>query len=196
VKIKKLIDYLIINIMLPPLLNFYEHFIMYRIREAWGIVHLSKIKNKGYNVKLVGYSRILSPNNLKLGNNVRIGYGCFLFAMGGIEIDDNTILSRNITIYSSNHNFKSNVVPYNNEYINKPVRIGKSVWIGMNVSITPGVNIGDGAIIGMGTVISKDVEPGAIVVGPGQREISKRDIIDFNKNQNENRIYSVLYPND
>jgi acetyltransferase-like isoleucine patch superfamily enzyme len=190
---KVILDFIFIKLFLAPLLAFYEHYIMYRIKEAWGIVHLRKIKNKGKNVKLVGYSRFLNCENLKLGNNVQIGYGCFLFCMGGIEIGDNTILSRNITIYSSNHNFKSDVVPYNNEHIHKPVKIGNSVWIGMNVSITPGVTIGDGAIIGMGTVVSQDIEPGGIVVGTKQRLVSKRNMIEFIKNQNNGRIFSKLY---
>ena len=181
--------------ILPHFLFLYERFCMYRIRYSWGIANLKKIKNKGHNVKVMGYTRFLDPDNITLGNHVRIGYGCFLFGKGGISIGDCTILSRNITIYSSNHDFKDNMIPYSDEYIKKPVIIGKGVWIGMNVCITPGVTIKDGAIIGMGAVISKDVNEGEIVVGSDQRIISNRDMDKFGRLLKEELIYAKIYPN-
>lgn len=187
---------LIFNSIFPPLLYVYERWFMYRIRNAWGKVHLYNIKNKGINVNIVGYSRFLDPENLSLGNNVRIGYNCFFYCKGGITIGDNTILSRNITIYSSNHNYLGNAIPYDNTHIHKPVKIGKSVWIGMGVMITPGVEIGDGAIIGMGTVVSKNVKEGEIIVGSGQKTVLNRDMEKFNLLQNEEKIFSKLWPND
>lgn len=192
---RKLVDY-IFNTLLPPLLYFYERWFMYRIKAAWGKVHLFNIKNKGRNVNIVGYSRFLNSENLRLGDNVRIGYNCFFYCKGGIEIGDNTILSRNITIYSSNHNYLGNAIPYDNTHIHKSVKIGKGVWIGMGVMITPGVEIGDGAIIGMGAVISKNIKPGEIVVGAGQKTILNRDMENFEKLQNEDKIFSKLWPND
>ncbi len=192
---KKLID-LTFNIIFSPLLYIYERWFMYRIKAAWGKVHLHKIKNKGTNVNIVGYSRFLDPENLSLGNNVRIGYNCFFYCKGGITIGDNTILSRDITIYSSNHNYLGNAIPYDNTHIHKPVKIGKGVWIGIGVMITPGVEIGDGAIIGMGTVVSKNVKAGEIVVGSGQKTVLNRDMENFNILQNKNKIFSKLWPNE
>lgn len=191
---KKLVDY-IFNTILPYFLNIYEKRFMYRIKAAWGKVHLKNIKNKGTNVNIVGYSRFLNPENLILGNNIRIGYGCFFYCKGGITIGDNSILSRNITIYSSNHNYLGNSIPYDNSYIHKPVKIGKGVWIGMGVMITPGVEIGDGAIIGMGTIVSKNIGPGEIVVGSGQKIVSKRDIDKFYELERKEEIFSILWPN-
>lgn len=192
---KEIINKTFIFIMFP-ILYFYEKWFMYRIKDVWGKVHLKNIKNKGKNVNIAGYSRFLNSENLILGNNVRIGYNCFFFCKGGIEIGDNTILSRNITIYSSNHNYLGEAIPYDNTHINKPVKIGKGVWIGMGVMITPGVEIGDGAIIGMGTIVSKNIKAGEIVVGYGQKTVLNRDIERFEKLQNEGRIFSKLWPND
>lgn len=190
----RIIDNLIFKSILPIILYFYEKHVMYRIKNAWGKVHLHNIKNKGENVRIVGYSRFLNPNNLKIGNNVRIGYDCFFFSMGGIEIGDNTIISRQVTIYSSNHNYKGLAIPYDNKYIHKPVKIGKSVWIGMRVLITPGVSIGDGAIVGMGTVVSRNIKAGEIIVGPRQRVIANRDMEKLYKLENNDKIFSKLWP--
>jgi acetyltransferase-like isoleucine patch superfamily enzyme len=194
--IRNFVDIVFFGKILPRFLAFYEKRIMYRVKESWGIANIRNIKNVGENVKIVGYSRFLDGQYINIGNNVRIGYGCFFFGKGGITIGDNSILSRNITIYSSNHDYSSDYVPYNNLHIDKPVFIGQGVWIGMNVCITPGVVIGDGAIIGMGTVVSRNVEPGAIVVGFGQKEISGRKMEDFYKNLNEDRIFSKIWPNN
>lgn len=191
---KKFLNFLF-EVTLLPFLYVYERWIMYRVKAAWGRVHLFNIKNKGENVKVVGYSRFLNPENIVLGNNVRIGYGCFFYSKGGIEIGDNTILSRDITIYSSNHDYEGNAIPYDNHYIHRRVKIGKGVWIGMGVMITPGVEIGDGAIIGMGTVVSKNVNAGEIVVGLEQKVISKRDMDAFYQLENENKIFSKIWAN-
>lgn len=191
-KFKEIIDFLF-ECILFPILYAYERWFMYRIKSAWGKVHLFSIKKKGKNVKFVGYSRFLNAEKLVIGDNVRIGYGCFFYCKGGIEIGDNTILSRNITIYSGNHNYRGEAIPYDNTFVYKPVKIGQGVWIGMGVMITPGVEIGDGAVIGMGTVVSKDVAPGEIIVGQGQKVITIRDMESFYILQNENKIFSKLW---
>lgn len=186
---------ILFEIILFPFLYAYERWVMYRIKAAWGKVHLYNIKQKGRNVKVVGYSRFLNPENLTLGNNIRIGYDNFFYCKGGIEIGDNTVISRNVTIYSSNHNYKGKAIPYDNSYVHKPVKIGKGVWIGMGVMITPGVQIGDGAIIGMGTIVSKNVNPGDIVVGSKQKIISSRNMETFKQLETDNKIFSKIWPN-
>lgn len=186
---------IIFNKIIPFFLYYYEKHIMFRIKMSWGIANLKRVKNIGVNVKVMGYTRFLDPNNIRIGNNVRIGYGCFFYGKGGITIGNNTIISRYVTIYSSNHNYKSDMIPYDYNYIHKSVSIGEGVWIGMGVSITPGVKIGNGAIIGMGAVISKDVEDGEIVVGNTQKIIGKRNMEEFYKSIKKDLIYSVHYPN-
>jgi maltose O-acetyltransferase len=47
----------------------------------------------------------------------------------------------------------------------RPVRIGHNVWIGGGAIVLPGVTVGDDAVIGAGSVVTRDVPPGAVVVG-------------------------------
>lgn len=149
----------------------------------------------GIKTFLYGRGTILFSENIKIGDYCRIGENYFFHGMGGIKIGDNTILSRNVTIYSANHNYLSNnQIPYDDSYISKQVIIGNSVWIGMNVCILPGVEISDGAIIGMGAIISKNVGIGEIVVGSSQRVVGSRDINNF-ENLKTNKQYYGKFNN-
>ncbi|NBC57057.1 MAG: hypothetical protein GVY05_02065 [Bacteroidetes bacterium] len=125
--------------------------------------------------KINGEFKYVYPKLIFLGNNVHVGENSYLDGRGGILIGDNTHISRNVFIYTSNHNYEGEALPYDNRIYTKEVVIGSNVWIGMNVCITPGVNIGEGAVIGMGAVVSSDVKPGDIVGGNPNTIISKRD---------------------
>lgn len=52
-----------------------------------------------------------------------------------------------------------------------PVNIGEDVWIGGGAIVLPGVTVGAGAILGAGAVVTRDVAPGARVVGNPARQI-------------------------
>jgi acetyltransferase-like isoleucine patch superfamily enzyme len=45
------------------------------------------------------------------------------------------------------------------------VRICRSAKIGASSTLLPGVTIGEGALVGAGSVVTRDVEPGVVVVG-------------------------------
>ena len=116
-----------------------------------------------------------SPQNLYSGSNVWIGDNFYVKAEGGVKIGSGTIISRNVEIWTSNHNYDSSdlaAVPYDKRMITKPVTVGENVWIGTRVILLPGVTIGEGAIIGAGSVVCKDVPVGA-VVGGNPAEIKK-----------------------
>jgi acetyltransferase-like isoleucine patch superfamily enzyme len=55
------------------------------------------------------------------------------------------------------------------------VRIGRAARIGANVTILPGVHIGARALVGAGAVVTKDVAPGAVVVGSAARQVKTID---------------------
>ena len=148
----------------------------------------------GKQVVFKGGGTIFHPENISIGNYVQIGENYFIMGIGGVEIGDGTIISRNVCIHSGNHDFKnSDMIPYDTSYLIKKIIIGKGVWIGQNVNILPGVTIGDGAIIGMGTTVSKNVSSYAIVVGTGQREIGLRNKEKFEKALKEENYFGTIY---
>lgn len=121
----------------------------------------------GENVKFGHNVKISGANNISIGNNVHIGTGCFIRSEGGLTIGDNVILSRNIVLYTSSHNYKGDLLPFDSNNINKAVIIEDNVWVGMNVTIAPGTIIREGAIIGLGSRIYGEIPTRAIVGSKG-----------------------------
>lgn len=124
--------------------------------------------------------KITGSDNFTIGNNVHINDGAYIRAEGGVTIGDNTHISRNMVLYSVNHDYKGNLLPYDNNLVYKKVTIGKNVWIGMNVCIVPGTVIGDGCIIGMGTTVSGNIPPLSIIGSAKAVVIGRRDENHYN----------------
>lgn len=174
-------------------LKLYNKYFLSKIEQQKTKLILESIKNKGIKCQIKWNSKIYDREQLILGDYVNIGENAHLFCKGGLKIGNNTQISRNVIIYTANHNIESSYIPYDASYIEKPVEIGESVWIGINVMITPGVKIGDGAVIGMGTVISKNVPAGAIVVGAEQRIVKYRNMNKFDYNNKLKNWYGIEY---
>lgn len=157
----------------------------YYWKRAQARVSLNSIKDNlkfiGTGVKFKGEVVITYPAEVVIGNNVHIGGGSFFRSEGGLHIDDNVMISRNVTIYTQNHVHNGKTIPIDNTIKKRKVTIHKNVWIGMNVGILPGVTIGEGAIIGLGAIVVKDVEPFAIIGHPLPGVISSRNIDHYQK---------------
>jgi len=120
-----------------------------------------------------------SLGKISIGSHCHIGHNVWLGGKGEISIGDNTMISINTVVVSSNHDYSQISLPYHkNREISKPITIGRDVWIGANCTILPGVRIGDGAVVGAGSLINSDVAENALVVGNPQRvvKIIRRDI--------------------
>lgn len=55
-----------------------------------------------------------------------------------------------------------------------PIYIEEDAFLGAGVTVLPGVTIGRGAAVGAASVVSKDVPPGAVVVGNPARVVKTR----------------------
>jgi acetyltransferase-like isoleucine patch superfamily enzyme len=175
---------IIIDYIFPPIRWLMFPFRFLILVSEWARVLLWILSNEfsklqfgkcGRGVHLNGRLHVTAPENLVIGDNVHINDNTFLRAEGGISIGNHTHISRNVVIYSMNHQYEGELLPYDNQKILKPVKIGSNVWIGMNVTIIPGVTIGDGAIIGLGTLVSQDVPPLSVVGNSPMRIIKQRN---------------------
>ncbi len=146
----------------------YQNFAHYKVLTS-GDGKIGKGVKFGKNVNISGISSV------SIGNNVHIGTGCFFRGEGGLEIGDNVIISRNVIIYTTSHNYEGELLPFDSSFKKNKVTIGKNVWIGMNVTIAPGTKIGEGAIIGLGARVYGEIPPLAIVGIENPKIIKYRD---------------------
>ncbi len=136
---------------------------------------MARCKFCGADVIMRGPLRLSGAEQMEVGQNVFIGENAFIRAEGGLKIGDNTVISRNLVLYTVNHRYDGERLPYDQGSVRKPVTIGRNVWIGMNVCIAPGTVIGDGAIIGLGTTVSGEVPPRCIIGSQKWRVLGQRD---------------------
>jgi maltose O-acetyltransferase len=109
--------------------------------------------------------------NIRLGSGVYLNAGCTILDSGTVGIGARSMLGPGVHIYCAEHH-KDPVLRAKGIEVARPVEIGEDVWIGGGAIILGGVTIGNGALVGAGTVVTKDVPPGATVVGNPARQIA------------------------
>lgn len=111
-------------------------------------------------------SKISTPIQIDRGHCVSIGERVFInegldvMAAGSITIENDVLIGPQVTILTSNHDFKDLAI-----LKNKPVVIKERAWIGAKAVLCPGVTIGEGAVVAAGAVVTKDVASHTLVGG-------------------------------
>jgi acetyltransferase-like isoleucine patch superfamily enzyme len=164
----------------------------------------------GKNVFISEKASFYNPQNISIGNNVRIDDFCVLGAgLGGIEIgnyvhvavgatligagkiilSDFSGVSSRVAIYSSSDDYSGETLTnptVSNEYKNvknAPVYLGRHVIVGSGTVILPGIRIEDGVAIGALSLVNRDCQEFSIYAGNPVRRISerKRDLLNLEK---------------
>lgn len=112
--------------------------------------------------------------HIQIGDNVIINYGFICHAMGNLIIEDNVLISPNVSIFCQNHGIAKGQLIRNQKQTNVGVIINEDAWIGAGAIICDGVIIGTGAIIGAGSVVTKDVPAYEIWAGNPAKKIGER----------------------
>jgi serine acetyltransferase len=100
---------------------------------------------------------------------VTLGRGVVLYHSIGIVINERVTIGDGCVIRHG--------VTIGNKLINDgesdPPTIGKRVEFGAGAIVIGSISVGDDAIIGAGAVVTRDVAPGAVVVGNPAREVAR-----------------------
>jgi galactoside O-acetyltransferase len=158
------------------------------------------LKQCGRNVKISRYAHFYSPENIRIGNNVRIDDFCIISAgsqidigdyvhiacytsligEGKIVIEDFCSISGRVSIYSSSDDFMglamtNPMVPKEYTRVNSlPVILRKHCIIGCGTIILPGVELGIGVSIGALSLVNSNCEEETIYAGNPLKIIGKR----------------------
>ena len=146
-------------------------------------------KSYGSNLKISRFARFYSPQNISIGNNVRIDDFCILsgyitigsnihisayvalYGAKGIVLEDYSGISPKSVVYSAMDDFSGEFLigPIHPEVsINVtggPVAVRKYAQIGSNVVVFPNLEIGEGAVVGACSLINRTVNPWGVYYG-------------------------------
>jgi acetyltransferase-like isoleucine patch superfamily enzyme len=120
----------------------------------------------GDNVSIGSLSVV--EHHVTIGTGVRIHSQCFIPEYSVLE--DGAWIGPRVTLTNAPFPRCPEV-----SRCTRGVHIGRDARIGANVTILPGVRIGERALIGAGAVVTKDVAPGAVVVGTAARPVKSID---------------------
>lgn len=134
--------------------------------------------------------------NIFVGRNCFMNYGCTLLDVAPIMLEDGVMLGANVTLATPLHPYLADerrIQAYPDgvhdlEYA-KPITIKRNAWISSGAIVSGGVTIGENAIVAAGAVVTRDVPPNTIVGGvPAKviREMTEAERIDvWNAYQSE-----------
>ena len=128
----------------------------------------------GERVRIKEGLRVARPENVTIGNDVRINSDVLLQAHGPITIGDLTMLASRCAIVTANHDIAQRGIGAFDTFSKAPVTIGRDCWLGLGVIVLPGVTIGDGTVVGAGSVVTRDLPPGMVCAGVPARPMRER----------------------
>jgi acetyltransferase-like isoleucine patch superfamily enzyme len=109
---------------------------------------------------------------LVIGNNCHIGKGCFFDLRQKIIIEDNVVVSMQVTFIT--HLDVGNS-PLKSEFksVAQPIRIKPGVYIGARVTILMGITLGESSLIAAGSLVKDDVAGRTLVGGVPAKKIKE-----------------------
>lgn len=133
----------------------------------------------GNNVRIDDFC-ILS-GKIKLGNYIHIGAYCALYGAYGIVMDDFTGLSPRCTLFSASDNFNGNYLispttyKHHNQIIFGEIVIKKYCQVGANSVILPAIKMEEGSVVGAMSFLTQSTEEWSIYAGSPARKIKNRE---------------------
>lgn len=160
-----------------------------RVAKNCTIIGLENI-TIGDNVRIDGRSSLAcAAGSLTIGSYIHIGSGCYLACSGGIELQDFSGLSQNVSIYSTSDDYSGSsltnpTIPL--EYLNpitKKVSILRHVIVGSGSVILPGITLGEGSAVGALSLVNRDLDAWSIYSGTPARRLKsrKKELLKFEK---------------
>lgn len=99
---------------------------------------------------------------ISIGSHTTVNVNCIFSSRNKILIGDNVMFGPCVTIFDSDHVYRTDGSMTNSGYNSSPVIIKDNVWIGTNVKILKGVIIGEGSVVAAGSIVNKNIPPHSV----------------------------------
>ncbi|WP_428943476.1 acyltransferase [Pantoea sp. FN060301] len=121
---------------------------------------------------------VLQHGSIKIGEDVSAGQGLHLVALATeLRIGRGTVISTNVLITNSDHDYKELGVPiYKQPMINKVTKIGDNCFIGAGAKILAGTQLGNQCIVGANAVVKGNFPDFCVIAGNPARVIKRFDV--------------------
>ena len=113
---------------------------------------------------------------VKIGKNVKIQACAFIPEK--VTIEDNVFIGPHACFINDKEPRATNsqgVIKSSSDWKAIPTLVKKGASVGANATILCGITIGQGSLVGAGAVVTKDVPPGAVVVGNPAKVLRKKN---------------------
>lgn len=98
---------------------------------------------------------------VRIGNRVVCNPCVYLDFTGGLVIEDDVVLSKEVRVFTHSHGLDPK-----SKGVKTPLVIEVGAWLGQGVVVTEGVaRIGRHSVVAAGAVVTKEVPPGVVVAG-------------------------------
>ena len=125
----------------------------------------------GRNFQICSHSMIVGPENVSIGDDVYLAFGCWIQGSGGIVLEDEVMLGPYSILASSNHTKHQDSYRFGCPSL-KPIVLRKGSWTGSHVTVLGGVEVGEGSAVAANSVVTKNVPAGFVVGGVPAKIIS------------------------
>ena len=112
--------------------------------------------------------------NIRIGDRTFVNFGLVALDVAAVTIGDDVQIGPNVQLLTPTHPLDAELRRAKWESA-EPITIGDNAWLGGGAVILPGVTVGEDAVVGAGAVVTRDVPPGAVVVGSPARDVGRTD---------------------
>lgn len=128
--------------------------------------------NVGRNAAIYPSVRIYAPWNLKIEEDVTIGWGAILYSVDQIHLGPRAIVSQGAHLCTASHDCNSDTF----DLETAPIVLEADTWVAAEAFIGPGVTLHSGAVVAARGVVTRSVPERTIVAGNPARPVSVRAI--------------------